>query len=155
MTPLETLRGLTLPAMREQVKELGDDVKEFVAELVVAVGGKKEKKEALEEEIARLQEENSRMRVQLQDETNDAEREAQREAGLKRLRECYEAHDEEGIARESQRYYAEWEEFGRKRLMMAEFHLEQLKRLVLPTQVSGVMIVVIDVMGCDMNGIYL
>lgn len=76
---------------------------------------KKEKKEALEEEIARLQEENSRMRVQLQDETNDAEREAQREAGLKRLRECYEAHDEEGIARESQRYYAEWEEFGRKR----------------------------------------
>ena len=39
--------------------------------------------------------------------------------------------------------------------MMAEFHLEQLKRLVLPTQVSGVMIVVIDVMGCDMNGIYL
>ena len=76
------------------------------------------------------------MRVQLQDETNDAEREAQREAGLKRLRECYEAHDEEGIARESQRYYAEWEEFGRKRLMMAEFHLEQLKRLVLPTQVT-------------------
>ena len=45
MTPLETLRGLTLPAMREQVKELGDDVKEFVAELVVAVGGTKEKKE--------------------------------------------------------------------------------------------------------------
>ena len=45
MTPLETLRGLTLPAMREQVKELGDDVKEFVAELVVAAGGKKEKKE--------------------------------------------------------------------------------------------------------------
>lgn len=100
---------------------------------------KKEKKEALEEEIARLQEENSRMRVQLQDETNDAERQAQRQAGLKRLRECYEAHDEEGIARESQRYYAEWEEFGRKRLMMAEFHLEQLKRLVLPTQVSVVM----------------
>ena len=99
---------------------------------------KKEKKEALEEEIARLQEENSRMRVQLQDETNDAERQAQRQAGLKRLRECYEAHDEEGIARESQRYYAEWEEFGRKRLMMAEFHLEQLKRLVLPTQVSVV-----------------
>ena len=45
MTPLETLRGLTLPAMREQVKELGDDVKEFVAELVVAAGGKQEKKE--------------------------------------------------------------------------------------------------------------
>lgn len=104
---------------------------------------KKEKKEALEEEIARLQEENSRMRVQLQDETNDAERQAQRQAGLKRLRECYEAHDEEGVARESQRYYAEWEEFGRKRLMMAEFHLEQLKRLVLPTQVGVMMMSVI------------
>ena len=36
-----------------------------------------------------------------------------------------------------------------------DFAVEQLKRLVLPTQVSGVMIVVIDVMGCDMNGIYL
>ena len=114
-----------------------------------------EKNREIAKNCRKRKEENSRMRVQLQDETNDAEREAQREAGLKRLRECYEAHDEEGIARESQRYYAEWEEFGRKRLMMAEFHLEQLKRLVLPTQVSGVMIVVIDVMGCDMNGIYL
>ena len=45
MTPLETLRGLALAGMREQVKDLGDDVKEFVAELVVAAGGKKEKKE--------------------------------------------------------------------------------------------------------------
>ena len=53
MTPLETLRGLTLPAMREQVKELGDDVKEFVAELVVAVGGKKGKgKKGKETEVA-------------------------------------------------------------------------------------------------------
>ena len=34
-----------MAGMREQVKDLGDDVKEFVAELVVAAGGQKEKKE--------------------------------------------------------------------------------------------------------------
>lgn len=98
---------------------------------------KKEKKEALEEEIKYLSKENARLRIQLQDDTDDESRTAQRIACLRRLKEQYEAHNAVGIAREMHTFVADWVSFGQKRLTMAEFHLDQLKSLILPTQVSG------------------
>ena len=98
---------------------------------------KKEKKEALEEEIKYLSEENARLRAQLKDETDDEARRKQRIEGLKRLREKYESGDAAGIQQETRQFVADWVACGQKRLMMAEFHLDQLKSLILPTQVSG------------------
>ena len=97
---------------------------------------KKEKKEALEEEIKYLSEENARLRVQLKDETDDEARRKQRMEGLERLRAKYESGDAAGIQQETRQFVADWVSFGQKRLMMAEFHLDQLKSLILPTQVS-------------------
>lgn len=97
---------------------------------------KKEKKEALEEEIRYLSEENARLRVQLKDETDDEMRRKQRMEGLKRLREKYESRDAAGLQQELRQFVADWVSFGQKRLMMAEFHLDQLKSLILPTQVG-------------------
>lgn len=96
---------------------------------------KKEKKEALEEEIKYLSEENARLRVQLKDETDDETRRKQRVEGLERLRAKYESGDAAGIQQEIRQFVADWVSFGQKRLMMAEFHLDQLKSLILPTQV--------------------
>ena len=91
--------------------------------------------EALEEEIKYLSEENARLRVQLKDETDDETRRKQRVEGLERLRAKYESGDAAGIQQEIRQFVADWVSFGQKRLMMAEFHLDQLKSLILPTQV--------------------
>ena len=110
---------------------------------------KKEKREALEEEvgsrpffcylqISRLREENERMRIQLQDGTDESMRKQQKEKSLDRLRTCLEKHDMEGLQTEMREFVHDWMDYGQKRLTMAEFHLEQLKMLVLPTQVISV-----------------
>lgn len=113
---------------------------------------KKEKREALEEEvgiqhflntqITRLREENCRMRIQLENDTDDNFLRQQRSESLERLCQFYEAHDKEGMVKEIQEYVRQWGHFVQKRLTMAEFHLEQLKMLVLPTQVGDVVNVV-------------
>ncbi|KAK8797698.1 hypothetical protein WA171_005230 [Blastocystis sp. BT1] len=98
---------------------------------------KKEKREALEEEITRLREENCRMRIQLENDTDDQSLRQKRSESLERLCQFYETHDREAMKSEIQEYVRQWGFFVQKRLTMAEFHLEQLKMLVLPTQVCG------------------
>ncbi|KAM7456744.1 hypothetical protein BLSTO_02501 [Blastocystis sp. subtype 1] len=97
---------------------------------------KKEKKEALEEEINHLREENNRMRIQLRDDTDDASRNEQRDNVLKQMRDEMERKNPEGVTRAMKQYMDDWVSFGQKRLMMAEFHLDQLKTLILPSQVT-------------------
>ena len=75
------------------------------------------------------------MRIQLQDGTDEHSRKQQKDQSLDHLRRCLEKHDEEGLQREMRKFVYDWLEYGQKRLTMAEFHLEQLKMLVLPTQV--------------------
>ena len=86
-------------------------------------------------QISRLREENERMRIQLQDGTDENMRKQQKDQSLDRLRACLENHDMEGLQNEMRQFVHDWMNYGQKRLTMAEFHLEQLKMLVLPTQV--------------------
>ena len=82
------------------------------------------------------------MRIQLENDTDDNFLRQQRSESLERLCQFYEAHDKEGMVKEIQEYVRQWGLFVQKRLTMAEFHLEQLKMLVLPTQVGDVVNVV-------------
>ena len=75
------------------------------------------------------------MRIQLRDDTNDVGRNEQRENVLKQMREAVATHNTEGVTRAMQQYMNDWVAFGQKRLTMAEFHLDQLKTLILPSQV--------------------
>ena len=76
------------------------------------------------------------MRIQLRDDTDDDARSKQRDAVLHQLVICLQNNDREGIKREMHQFLDDWSAFAKKRQTMAEFHLEQLKTLILPTQVS-------------------
>ena len=58
------------------------------------------------------------------------------EAFLKRLKEGIAKNDEEGILREIKEYYKLWSEYGKERSAACQIYLEQLKMLLLPTQVE-------------------
>ena len=58
-------------------------------------------------------------------------------AFLSRLREYVRRRDEERIHGEIAAYYKEWSEVGQQRKTAAHYHLEQLKMLLLPTQVGA------------------
>lgn len=75
------------------------------------------------------------MRIQLRDDTDDASRNAQRERVLKQMHEEMEKNNPNGFSKALKQYIDDWVSFGQKRLTMAEFHLDQLKTLLLPSQV--------------------
>lgn len=77
------------------------------------------------------------MRIQLRDDTDDVSRSKQRDAVLHQLEICLQNNDREGIKKEMHQFLDDWSAFAKKRQTMAEFHLEQLKTLILPTQVSS------------------
>ena len=77
------------------------------------------------------------MRIQLENDTDDQSLRQKRSESLERLCQFYETHDREAMKSEIQEYVRQWGFFVQKRLTMTEFHLEQLKMLVLPTQVCG------------------
>lgn len=77
------------------------------------------------------------MRIQLRDDTDDVSRSKQRDAVLHQLEVCLQKNDREGIKKEMHQFLDDWSAFAKKRQTMAEFHLEQLKTLILPTQVSS------------------
>lgn len=77
------------------------------------------------------------MRIQLRDDTDDVSRSKQRDAVLHQLEVCLQKNDREGIKQEMHQFLDDWSAFAKKRQTMAEFHLEQLKTLILPTQVSN------------------
>ena len=54
---------------------------------------------------------------------------------LKRMKQLMEKRDEKQIVKEIEEYYSRWSEFGVERATNAHIHLEQLKMLLLPTQV--------------------
>ena len=49
-----------------------------------------------------------------------------------------EKKDEKQIVKEIEEYYSRWSEFGIERTTNAHIHLEQLKMLLLPTQVGTI-----------------
>ena len=59
---------------------------------------------------------------------------------LKRMKQLMEKKDEERIVKEIEEYYSRWSEFGIERTTNAHIHLEQLKMLLLPTQVRLIVI---------------
>ena len=115
---------------------------------------KKEKKEAILDEVSQLEsiqlqiqtlrEENSRLRQRLESVSSETaeseERNQVRVKFLKRMRELMEKKDEEAISKEIDEYYSRWSEFGIERLSAAQIHLEQLKMLLLPTQVVFIVV---------------
>lgn len=76
------------------------------------------------------------MRIQLRDDTDDRARSIQRERVLHQLEQALQQNDREKLLKEMHQYLEDWQAFAKKRQTMAEFHLEQLKTLVLPSQVS-------------------
>ena len=112
---------------------------------------KKEKKAAILEEVAftvfpdnqiqRLQEENEQLRQRLEDFNNEsienAHRNRVRYEFLQKMKSLIESKDETAITKEIEEYYSRWSEFGAERLSAAQIHLEQLKMLLLPTQVAN------------------
>ena len=101
---------------------------------------KKEKKAAILEEIQRLQEENEQLRQRLEDFSNESieneHRNRVRCEFIKKMKILMESKDEETITKEIEEYYSRWSEFGAERLSAAQIHLEQLKMLLLPTQMT-------------------
>lgn len=70
---------------------------------------------------------------------NEAKEEAQNEkhsAFLSRLKQYVKDQDEAKILEEISTYYREWSDIGSQRKDMAHAYLEQLKMLLLPTQVG-------------------
>ena len=70
---------------------------------------------------------------------NEAKEEAQNEkhiAFLSRLKQYVRDQDEAKILVEISTYYKEWSDIGSQRKDMAHAYLEQLKMLLLPTQVG-------------------
>lgn len=55
---------------------------------------------------------------------------------MDKIKACVRAQDEEGILKETNNYYTHWSQLGEERSTAAELHLEQLKMLLLPTQVK-------------------
>ena len=76
------------------------------------------------------------MRIQLRDDTDDAARSKQRDAVLHQLELSLQRNDRESLGKEMHQFLEDWSAFAKKRQTMAEFHLEQLKTLILPTQVT-------------------
>ena len=82
------------------------------------------------------------MRIQLRDDTDDTSLNEQigklseSDNVLKQMRDEMERKNPEGVTRAMKQYMDDWVSFGQKRLMMAEFHLDQLKTLILPSQVG-------------------
>ena len=76
------------------------------------------------------------MRIQLQDDTDDGARSRQRDDVLYQLELALQTGNRDNIHKAMHKYLEDWRLFAKKRQTMAEFHLEQLKTLVLPTQVS-------------------
>ena len=111
---------------------------------------KKEKKAAILEEVVlsrfsdrqiqRLQEENEQLRQRLEDFSNESieneHRNRVRCEFLQKMKRMMESKDETAITKEIEEYYSRWSEFGAERLSAAQIHLEQLKMLLLPTQVA-------------------
>ena len=58
-------------------------------------------------------------------------------AFLQRLKRGIDQHDEASILREIKEYYRLWSEYGQERSAACQLYLEQLKMLLLPTQVGG------------------
>ena len=54
---------------------------------------------------------------------------------MDKIKTCVEKRDEEGILKETNNYYTHWSKLGEERCAAADLHLEQLKMLLLPTQV--------------------
>lgn len=76
------------------------------------------------------------MRIQLRDDTDDVARSKQRDKVLHQLELSLQQNDREKIHEAMHQFLEDWRLFAKKRQTMAEFHLEQLKTLILPTQVS-------------------
>lgn len=101
---------------------------------------KKERKEAIENEIQSLRSANQQLRLQVEKMSERAKSEEgpnSHGAFLSRLREYVRMRDEERIHGEIAAYYKEWSEVGQQRKTAAHYHLEQLKMLLLPTQVGA------------------
>ena len=76
------------------------------------------------------------MRIQLRDDTDDNARSKQRDNSLRQLELALQGGNRETIHKEMHQFLEDFRLFAKKRQTMAEFHLEQLKTLILPTQVS-------------------
>ena len=101
---------------------------------------KKERKEAIENEIQSLRSANQQLRLQVEKMSERAKSEEgpnSHGAFLSRLREYVRRRDEERIHGEIAAYYKEWSGVGQQRKTAAHYHLEQLKMLLLPTQVGA------------------
>ena len=58
-------------------------------------------------------------------------------AFLQRLKQGIATHDEASLLHEIGEYYRLWSEYGQERSAACQLYLEQLKMLLLPTQVDG------------------
>lgn len=76
------------------------------------------------------------MRIQLRDDTDDKARSIQRDQSLRQLELALQDGNRETIHQEMHQFLEDFRLFAKKRQTMAEFHLEQLKTLILPTQVG-------------------
>lgn len=55
---------------------------------------------------------------------------------MDKIKACASSNDEEGIFSAINDYYGHWSKLGEERSSAADVHLEQLKMLLLPTQMS-------------------
>ena len=57
---------------------------------------------------------------------------------MDQMKQCLANNDEEGILKTVTNYYVNWSKLVEERSTQAELHLEQLKMLLLPTQVYSI-----------------
>ena len=87
----------------------------------------------------KLREENCKLRQQIENMNSNTKISLQHvlrhKQFMESIKKYVEEENEKGIMEETNNYYTEWSKLGEERITAAELHLEQLKMLLLPTQV--------------------
>ena len=96
----------------------------------------REKMEQMEEEVKRLREEHDELVFLLRKGVDGENRENERRRQLKRMREMKDTASESELKQMMEEYIISWQDYGQERRRTVKYHLDRLKTLLLPTNVS-------------------
>lgn len=90
----------------------------------------------MEEEVKRLREEHDELVFLLRKGVDGENRENERRRQLKRMREMKDTASESELKQMMEEYIISWQDYGQERRRTVKYHLDRLKTLLLPTNVS-------------------
>ncbi|KAK8823072.1 hypothetical protein WA538_002223, partial [Blastocystis sp. DL] len=96
----------------------------------------REKMEQMEEEVKRLREEHEELVFLLRKGVDGDNRENERRRQLKRMREMKDTASEAELKQMMEEYIVSWQDYGQERHRTVKYHLDRLKALLLPTNLT-------------------